>query len=124
MDRIRQIAVRICAAVFLFSVVVPVFAQQENEQTIEGAYERGEIDDATAKTKMQQVQMQQMQEMMGFMMGQMMDGMAKTMAQKQFAENLAIFTRNYYDALINRGFTEEQALKIVTASGIPSMSGK
>ncbi|GEM_PF-1652269 len=74
---------------------------------------------------------EEMQKMMGAMltpmadmMGLMLEGMAKTMAKKEIAEYFATFTRNYFDALIARGFTEEQALKIVTASGIPSMGGK
>jgi uncharacterized membrane protein YeiB len=77
-----------------------------------------------AQGQMQQAQMQQMQEMMGLMMGQMLEGMGKSMAKKEFAENVATFTRNYYEALIARGFTEEQALRIVEASGIPNYATK
>lgn len=68
-----------------------------------------------------------MQGMLGSMadlMGLMMEGMAKTMAKPEIAENFATFTRNYYDALITRGFTEEQALKIITSNGLPSLGGK
>ena len=32
---------------------------------------------------------------------------------------LADFTKNYYDALVKRGFTKEQALQLVAAMGIP-----
>lgn len=74
---------------------------------------------------------EEMQKMMGAMltpmadmMGLMLEGMAKTMAKKEIAEYFATFTRNYFDALIARGFTEEQALKIVTSSGLPNMGGK
>ena len=49
--------------------------------------------------------------------------MSKTMAEPQIAQNFATFTRNYYQALVDRGFSEEEALKIVTASGLPSMGG-
>lgn len=61
---------------------------------------------------------------MADMMGLMLEGMAKTMAKPEIAENFATFTRNYYDALVTRGFTEEEAMKIVTASGLPSMGSK
>ena len=69
----------------------------------------------------------EMQQMMGpvmtEMMSSMLKGMTKTMAEPQIAQNLATFTRNYYQALMDRGFTEEQALKIVTSTGFPSMGG-
>ncbi|MDO8730184.1 MAG: hypothetical protein Q7J69_03235 [Candidatus Omnitrophota bacterium] len=69
----------------------------------------------------------EMQEIMGPMMGEMMSNMlkamSKTMAEPQIAQNFATFTRNYYQALTDRGFSEEEALKIVTASGLPSMGG-
>ena len=67
----------------------------------------------------------EMQQMMGPMMGEMMSGMlramSKTMADPQIAQNFATFTRNYYKALIAQGFSEEEAMKIVMASGLPSM---
>ena len=70
----------------------------------------------------------EVQQIMGPMMGEMMSSMlksiTKTMADPQIAQNMATFARNYYKALIERGFTEEEALKIVTSTGIPSMGGK
>lgn len=72
-----------------------------------------------------QKQMEQMMgPMMGMMMGQMIKGMAKTMAEPEVAENFATFTRQYYLALVNRGFTEEEAMRIVTSHGLPSLAGK
>ena len=69
----------------------------------------------------------EMQQMMGPMMGEMMSGMlkavSKTMADPQIAQNFATFTRNYYKALIAQGFSEEEAMKIVMASGLPSVGG-
>lgn len=62
--------------------------------------------------------------MMGEMMSSMLKAMTKTMAEPQIAQNMATFARNYYQALIERGFTEEEALKIVTSTGVPSMGGK
>ena len=69
-----------------------------------------------------------MQGVMGPMMAQMMSAMlqsmAKTLTEPQIAQNLATYTRNYYLALVDRGFTEEEALRIVTAAGFPSIGGK
>jgi hypothetical protein len=69
-----------------------------------------------------------MQQMMGPMMAQMMsamvEAMSQTFAKKEIADNFATFTRNYYLALVKNGFTEEEALKIVVSSGLPSMGGK
>lgn len=61
--------------------------------------------------------------MMGEMMASMLKSMSKTMAEPEIAQNLATFTRNYYQALVDRGFTEEEALKIVTSSGFPTLAG-
>ena len=62
---------------------------------------------------------------MGPMMGMMMKGMMKAMlelfSEPETAERLATFTKNYYDALIKKGFTPEQALKIVIGQGMPSL---
>ncbi len=69
----------------------------------------------------------EMQQMMGPMMGEMMSGMlramSKTMSEPQIAQNFAAFTRNYYKALVAQGFSEEEAMKIVMASGLPSVGG-
>lgn len=65
--------------------------------------------------------MQMMGPMMGQMMEVMMDAMLTTMAKPQSAEKLATFTRNYYEALIAKGFAKEEALKIVTSMGIPTV---
>jgi len=47
--------------------------------------------------------------------------MLRVMARPENADRLATFTRNYYDALIRKGFTREQALQIVIATGMPRM---
>jgi len=73
---------------------------------------------------------QQAAEMMGPMMQQMapmmqqmavltMEGTLAALAKPENAEHLADFTKHYYDALLKRGFTKEQALQIVMAVGIP-----
>src|SRR5437870_10314109 len=70
-------------------------------------------------------QMAQTSAMMGPMMDQMMEammeGMLRVMAKPESADRLAIFTHNYYSALIRKGFTKEEALQIVIAAGLPKM---
>jgi len=70
---------------------------------------------------------QMMQAMMIPMMGQMMEvmirGMANALAQQEVANDFATFSRNLYTALIERGFSEEEAMQIVTSSGFPSAGG-
>ena len=55
------------------------------------------------------------------MMEAMMEGMLKVMAKPENIELLATFTRRYYEALIQKGFTKDEALQIVVAAGIPRM---
>ena len=43
-------------------------------------------------------------------------------AQPETAQNLAIFTKNYYDALLAQGFTRADALRIVTSTRIPNFN--
>ena len=73
-------------------------------------------------------QVQQIQEAklpwMGQMMAVMLRSMAKALAEKEIAENLATFARNYYSALVSRGFSEEEAMKIVVSTGWPNVGGK
>jgi hypothetical protein len=59
----------------------------------------------------------------GMMMEQMVEGLMRALERPATAERLATFTRNYYDALITKGFTEEQALRLVIAVGFPAMAG-
>jgi len=68
--------------------------------------------------------LQQMGPMMGMMMKGMMKAMLELFSEPETAEKLATFTKNYYDALIRKGFTPEQALKIVIGQGMPSLGGK
>lgn len=67
-----------------------------------------------------QKSMQAMAPMMGTMMTMMLESMAKKLAEPQIAEYYATFMHNYYEALVKQGFTAEQALKIVSNTGIPS----
>ena len=65
--------------------------------------------------------LQQMGPMMGMMMKGMMKAMLEFFSEPETAEKLATFTKNYYDALIKKGFTPEQALKIIIGQGMPSL---
>ena len=62
---------------------------------------------------------QQMAPMMAQMAALTLEGTLGALAKPENAERLADFTKNYYDALIKRGFTKEQALQIVMAVGVP-----
>ena len=71
---------------------------------------------------------QQMEQMMGPMMAmmvsQMIEGMSKTLAKPEVAGNYAAFMRNYYLALVKQGFSEEQAMRIISSGGLPGLVGK
>ncbi|KPJ65496.1 MAG: hypothetical protein AMJ45_05105 [Syntrophobacter sp. DG_60] len=69
--------------------------------------------------KMIQQQMQMMAPMFGQMMKVMMETMVEVLAQQETADKLATYTKNYYDALIKKGFSEDEALQIVKAVGFP-----
>ena len=45
-----------------------------------------------------------------------LDGLLAYMTRPETAEQMAAFVRNYYDALLKKGFTEEQALQIATSA--------
>jgi hypothetical protein len=62
--------------------------------------------------------------MMGQMMSSMLDGMLVVLAKPETAQRTATFSKNYYDALIAKGFSNEDALKIVMAHGIPMPGGR
>lgn len=56
------------------------------------------------------------------MMIAMYSGILDLFAQKDTAAKLASFARNYYEELVKQGFKEDEALKIVASTGIPSLS--
>jgi hypothetical protein len=41
------------------------------------------------------------------------------LARPETAERLAAFATNYYDALVAKGFSADEALRIVLAHGVP-----
>ena len=71
--------------------------------------------------------MDQMEMFMGPVMGRMMENMVEglltALAKQENAERLATFAKNYFDALKRKGFTDEQALRLVAAVGFPSIGG-
>ena len=68
-------------------------------------------------------QMDSAMTMMGPMMGLMaevsMAATLKALTKPEAAEQLATFSRNYYNALIKKGFTKDQALSIVMSVRMP-----
>ena len=65
--------------------------------------------------------LRQMGPAMSSMMESMMSGMMRFYAQPDTADMMASFTRNYYAALVKKGFSEAEALEIVKAAGVPSL---
>lgn len=49
------------------------------------------------------------------------DGQLIALSNKETIAGLATFTKNYYEALKEKGFTDEQASEIVAGVGIPSL---
>ena len=70
-----------------------------------------------------EAQMQQMMGAMGQMTQNMMESTMAVLEKPETARRLAAFTKNYYDALVVRGFDKDDALKIVMSVGVPSISG-
>ncbi len=104
--RLKPMVVAIALALFVAFVIMPIDATSRERMSKEPS--RDEV-------------MSMMGPMMGSMMQVMMESMLTTMAKPQTAERLATFTKNYYDALIAKGFSKEDALKIVVSVGIPSV---
>ena len=72
-------------------------------------------------TKNPEESLRQMGPAMSSMMESMMSGMMRFYAQPDTADMMASFTRNYYAALVKKGFSEAEALEIVKAAGVPSL---
>ena len=126
-DRTKKIAAGILIAGWLVTSAGMALAQKEQggaESSEQAASTLG-LPPLEHKPPSPAEQQQMMQQAMGGMMGLMMESMARSMAKPEFAQNMAAFMRNYYKALIAQGFTEEEALKIVTSGGaIPQMGGR
>ncbi len=72
-----------------------------------------------------------MMEQQAAMMGPMMSAMTQAifdaklarLAKPETAAQLASFVKNFYAALLDQGFTKEEALRLVAAIGIPGLNG-
>ena len=68
--------------------------------------------------------MEQQMGMMGQMMAQMLEMTFTVLARPETADRAAAFTRNYFDALVKKGFTRDEAFRLVLAHGIPLPASK
>ncbi|HPV30576.1 MAG TPA: hypothetical protein PLT30_14020 [Deltaproteobacteria bacterium] len=64
--------------------------------------------------------LQMMAPVMGEMFSQMIRSMFTELAKRENADMLATFTRNYYESLVAKGFSKEEALRIVVSTGMPT----
>lgn len=94
---------------------------EDLDKVMSQAQARGSSEPKEPSPEEVQQAMQMMGPMFAEMMGAMIEGMAASFAKPQVAEHFATFMRQYYQALVTRGFTEEEAMKIVTASSLPSV---
>ena len=69
---------------------------------------------------MYQQQLQMITPMYGYMAKAMMEAQLEVLANPATADKLATFTKNYYEALINKGFSRDEALKIAMTAGFPA----
>ena len=60
--------------------------------------------------------------MMGKMTEVMIDAQLNAAARPETAERMAAFKKNLYDALLKKGFTQDQALQITVATALPMAS--
>lgn len=67
--------------------------------------------------------MEAMLPMMAHMFALNAHAMLDVAAEPQTAEKLATFTKNYFDALLKRGFSRDEAIRIVSAASLPGTSG-
>ena len=62
--------------------------------------------------------------MFSAVMGGMYGGIIDYLAQPETAVKLATFAKNYFDELLKRGFSREEALILVQGVGIPGPTGR
>ena len=67
--------------------------------------------------------MQEMQQMMPLMIQGMLNAMHQYYSNPEVAKIEAVHVRNFYEALIEQGFTPEEALQIVVGYGNPVSMG-
>lgn len=69
----------------------------------------------------QQMMMNQMIPVMEQMMKTMMKAQLDVLAEQKTAKQMATYTKNLYDALIEQGFSKEESLEIAMRLGFPAM---
>ena len=99
--------------IFSIILIVMVFASVSFAQDNQMSPEEQQM--------MIQQSMNAMTPMFGEMMKVMMTATFDVLSQPESAEKLATFTKNYYDALIKKGFSQDEALRIAMSIGMPSM---
>lgn len=109
--RMVTAAAPLVLALFLLGLGAPA------EVRGQGSRDKGQAQQAEEPTR------EQMMQMMGQMSQVMMEGSLTVLAKPETAERFAAFTKHYYDALVAKGFSKEDALKIVTTHGIPTLPG-
>ncbi len=89
----------------------------------DGALDEWEMtpDDLEALQALQGEQMETMGPMFGQMAEQMLQGTFAALSKPETTEQLAAFSKRYYDALIEQDFEPDQALRIVVGFGIPTL---
>ena len=106
---IKKIAVIVVVMLVTITSIFSIASAEEKKMTSE------------EQQQMVQQQMQMMGPMFGQMMKAMMEAELDVLSNPATADKLASFTKNYYDALIKKGFSKEEALHIAMAVGVPSL---
>jgi len=116
---------KIGVGILILSFPLLILAQERyNPQRFSFEKERSSYRESPTYRESPKEALRQMGPMMGMMMKGMMKAMLELFSEPETAEKLATFTKNYYDALIRKGFTPEQALRIVIGQGMPSLGGR
>jgi hypothetical protein len=104
-------AASIVLAAVLFAVCVPALSAQQPTTPA-----KPDSAGAAMETMLRSM-MDQQTARMAQLAAVSMTARLAVLAKPETAQNLATFVRNLYDALIAKGFSKDEALKIVTAFG-------
>jgi hypothetical protein len=108
----------IAALLLALGALAPSPAEAQQGQRPDAAQAQGE---QSPEMREQMQQIRAMMPMMATMLQSVTQGTMSALAEPEVARNLARFTRNYYEALMAAGFTREEALRIVSSVGFPSL---
>ncbi len=86
------------------------------------AQEKPEKPSPEAMQKQMEAAFSAMAPMMGNMMEAMIEAQLSVISKPESAEKMATYVKNFYEALLKRGFSKDEAFKIVTSVSIPSAS--